>query len=131
LPDPARTTGVYRELLSAAYSADLPPVDRARVETLVASLSLEDRSIRAAFLRGLIIGHPTWIRGSRGRASLRAQWQALFQEVDVILCPPMPTPAFPHDHSTIRVRQLDIDGTKVMARRFSIVTRSLGRLLRH
>ncbi len=70
-------------------------------------------SLRAEFLRGLIMSHPDWIRASRGRTGLRAQWQALFQEVDVILCPPMPTPAFPHDHSPIRGRQLDIDGTKV------------------
>lgn len=39
--------------------------------------------------------------------------QALFQDVDVILCPPMPTPAFPHDHSPIDARQLDVDGKKI------------------
>ena len=44
---------------------------------------------------------------------LRAQWQALFQEVDVILCPPMPTTAFPHDHSPPRTRSLDVDGKKI------------------
>jgi amidase len=44
---------------------------------------------------------------------LRARWQALFQEVDVVLCPPMPTTAFPHDHSPRFARTLDIDGNKV------------------
>jgi amidase len=43
---------------------------------------------------------------------LRARWQALFQDVDVVICPPMTTPAFPHDHSPQQTRQLDIDGKK-------------------
>ena len=47
------------------------------------------------------------------RDGLRAGWQALFQEIDVILCPPMPTPAFSHDHSPMRTRQLDVDGKKI------------------
>jgi amidase len=33
--------------------------------------------------------------------------------VDVILCPPMPTTAFLHDHSPPRTRQLDVDGRKI------------------
>jgi amidase len=41
------------------------------------------------------------------------RWQVLFQDVDVILCPPMPTTAFPHDHSPPRTRQLDVDGGKI------------------
>jgi amidase len=68
----------------------------------------------AAFgLRGLTIGHPEWIRESRMRGALRSRWLALFDDVDVVLCPPMPTVAFPHDHSPQFARQLDIDGAKV------------------
>lgn len=54
-----------------------------------------------------------WIRKSRIRSGLRAGWLALFEDVDVVLCPPMPTVAFPHDHSPQFARQLDIDGVKV------------------
>jgi amidase len=53
------------------------------------------------------------VQKSRIRGGLRARWQALFQEVDVVLCPVMPTPAFPHDHSPQRSRQLDVDGKKI------------------
>ena len=49
MPDLARTTRVYRELLSAVYSADLPPGERDHVEALLASVSLEDPSLWAAF----------------------------------------------------------------------------------
>ena len=57
---------------------------------------------------------PAWVQTSHVRDQLRAQWQALFQEVDVVLCPPMPTTAFPHDHSPLLTRRLDVDGKKIL-----------------
>jgi amidase len=113
LPDLARTTRVYMELLAAVYSLDLSPEDRARIEAAAKVLSPEDQSLSAYRLRGISASHAEWIRASRVRAALRGQWFNLFQEVDVVLCPPMPTVAFPHDHAPQRTRQLDVDGSKV------------------
>jgi amidase len=113
LPDLALTTRLYRELLAAFYSADLPPESRERVEAAIKALSPDDQSLSAAQLRGFTMSHPEWIQKSRIRGGLRARWQVLFQEVDVVLCPPTPTPAFPHDHSPQRMRELDVDGTKM------------------
>jgi amidase len=59
------------------------------------------------------MSHAEWGHKSRIRGGLRARWQALFQETDIVLCPVMPTPAFPHDHSPQRSRQLDVDGKKI------------------
>lgn len=64
-------------------------------------------------LRGVTMGHTEWIRQSRIQGVLRARWQALFQDVDVMLCPPMPPQAFPHDQSPRYARTLDVDGTKI------------------
>ena len=36
----------------------------------------------------------------------------MFREVDIVLCP-MPTVAFPHDHSPQFARILDVDGARV------------------
>jgi amidase len=113
LPDLALTSRVYRELLSAFFSADLPAEARERVEAAARDLSPGDQSLAASSLRGLTISHPEWIRQSRIRSGLRARWQALFREIDVVLCPPMPTVAFPHDHSPQYARHLDVDGKKV------------------
>jgi amidase len=113
LPDLAQTSRIYRELLSAFFSADLPPKVRERVEAAANALSSDDQSLAAFGLRGLTISHPEWIRKSRMRSGLRGRWLALFDDVDVVLCPPMPTVAFPHDHSPQFARRLDIDGTKV------------------
>jgi amidase len=114
MPDLALTTRNYVELLSAFFSADLAPDERLRVEAAAQALSPDDLSIPAARLRGLTMTHAAWIKTGRVRTGLRARWQALFQDVDVVLCPPMPTVAFPHDHSSpMWERELDIDGKKL------------------
>ena len=113
LPDLALTSRVYRELLSAFFSADLPPDTRERIEAAAKALSPDEQSLAASGLRGATISHPEWIRQSRIRGGLRGRWQALFQEVDVVLCPPMPTTAFPHDHSPGFARKLEVDGAKI------------------
>ena len=113
LPDLAQTTRIYYQLLFALFSADLPAAVGEQVEATARALSFGDDSLAVAGHRGLIISHPDWIHASRIRSDLRGRWQALFREVDVVLCPPMPTVAFPHDHSPQFSRVLDIDGAKV------------------
>jgi amidase len=113
LPDLALTTRLYREMLAAFFSFDLAPEDRERVEAAAKALSPDNQSLAAAQLRGLTMSHAEWVRKSFIRGGLRARWQALLQEVDVVLCPAMPTLAFPHDHSLQRSRQLDVDGKKI------------------
>jgi amidase len=42
---------------------------------------------------------------------LRAQWRELFKSFDAVICPVMPTPAYPHNHSPEQeTRRIDIDG---------------------
>jgi amidase len=113
LPDLARTARLYAELLSAFRSADLSADDRERVQSAANALVPGDDSIRASRLRGLTISHPDWVRANRIRAGMSQRWQALFQDVDVVLCPPMPSLAFPHDHSPYPTRKLEIDGKLV------------------
>jgi amidase len=114
MPDLARTTRNYVELLGAFLSADLSPDERLRTEAAAQALSPDNLSLPAAFLRGQTMSHAAWIRTSRIRSGLRAGWQALFEDVDIVLCPPMPTVAFRQDHSSpMGARELDIDGKKV------------------
>jgi amidase len=113
LPDLALTSRVYRELLAAVFTADLPADVRARVEAAASALPADDQSLAACGLRGLTISHAEWIRQSRIRGGVRARWQALFEDVDVVLCPPMPTQAFQHDHAPQYARNLEVDGMKI------------------
>lgn len=114
IPSLARTTRNYAELLGAFFGLDMSPDERARYQAEAQVLSPEDQSLQAYGLRGLTAGHPEWLRASGVRGGLRARWQALFKDVDVVLCPPMLTPAFPQDQSKPQdKRQLDVDGKKV------------------
>ena len=112
LPDLALTTRNYAQLLLAFFSAELP-LEPEQIEAAVQALPAGDQSLAAARLRGLGLSHTDWIRASRLRGGLRARWLALFQDVDVVLCPPMPTAAFPHDYWPQNQRQIDVDGKKI------------------
>ena len=41
--------------------------------------------------------HREWLRAEEERARLRRTWAEWFETYDTLLCPVMPTPAFPHD----------------------------------
>jgi amidase len=107
LPDLARTTRLYVQLLLAFLGVDLPEQVRGQAP------GAGDETLAAYRLRGLSISYPDWVRANRVRGGLRAQWQSLFRDFDVVLCPPMPTPAFLHNHSARLTRQIDIDGRAV------------------
>ena len=48
------------------------------------------------------------------RAGLRAQWRGFFGEFDALICPVMPTPAYPHDHSPDQEqRRIAVDGREI------------------
>ena len=113
LPDLAQTARTYRQLLAASFIADLSPETIEQMNARAKALSPDDQSYSAAVVRGLAISHADWIRQNRARVGLRARWLDLFHDIDLVLCPPMPTVAFPHDHSPLFGRQLDIDGVKV------------------
>jgi amidase len=56
-----------------------------------------------------------WLGRLDDRARLVSRWEAFFADVDVLLCPVMPTVAFPHDHSGTGPpgqldRRIEIDG---------------------
>jgi amidase len=62
------------------------------------------------------MSHRGWGRQA-ARAELGKQWRGLFREWDVVLCPPTPTPAIPHDHTPDReARRINIDGVRYPSR---------------
>ena len=97
---------VYVELLAAFFSADLAQERRERLVNSAKGRT-DDDSI------AIRMSHSEWILATRQRFALTGQWRALFDDIDVILCPAMPTPAFAHDHAPIDERMLDIDGRTV------------------
>lgn len=111
LPDFAASSRLYMRMLMSFLSVTFQPEAYAGALAAAANLPADDMSLRAERLRGIALSHREWVRADVARARLRAQWRALFRSFDAVICPVMPTPAFPHDHSPEREkRSISIDG---------------------
>ena len=111
LPDFVESSRLYmRRLLSFLGTFMLPEVI-AGAKIAAAQLSPDDKSLAAERLRGMTQSHRDWVLDEGARARLRAQWHQLFKSFDAVICPIMPTPAYPHDHSLEQEkRRIAIDG---------------------
>ena len=111
LPDFAETSRIYMRMLMGFLGAFFMPDIYAGAQTGATQLSPADKSLAAERLRGVTVSHRAWILDAGARAGLRAQWRALFNSFDAVICPIMPTPAYPHDHSLDQeTRLIKIDG---------------------
>ncbi|GLH80403.1 amidase [Bradyrhizobium sp. SSBR45G] len=111
LPDFAASSGLYMRMLHAFLGATMPPDIYAGAKQAAARLPAEAKSLAADQLRGLVLSHRDWVQATGARARLRAQWRLLFESFDAVICPIMPTPAYPHDHSPdMERRRITIDG---------------------
>jgi len=98
-------------LLLSVLAAFWPPDLYREAHGGAEALKPDDNSLVAERARGAVISHRDWMAADGARAGIQQQWRALFRDWDVVLCPPMPTLAFPHDHSLpVRARQIEIDG---------------------
>lgn len=110
-PDFAAASRLYMRMLLSFLSVTFAPEVHAGAVAAAADLPAADTSLRAERLRGIALSHRDWVMDDGARAQLRAQWRALFESFDAVICPIMPTPAFPHDHSAEQeTRRIEIDG---------------------
>jgi len=111
LPDLAESARLYMRLLLAFLAARWPTDEYKRTQSGAEALKPDDKSLVAERIRGTVLSHRDWIEADARRVRLQQQWSELFREWDVVLCPPMPTVAFPHDHSLpYSARHIEIDG---------------------
>jgi amidase len=110
-PDFAESSRLYMRLLISFLATFFPPEQIAGAQARLATLDPKDTSLAAERLRGVLLSHRAWVLDDGARARLRAQWRELFKSFDAVICPVMPTPAYPHDHSPEQeTRRIDIDG---------------------
>ncbi len=112
LPDLAHAARVFVRLLLPVIFARQPIERMQRLAGAAAALAPDDESLGAWRLRGAVASHRDWLAADGERFELAQRWRALFREFDVVLFPPMPTPAFRHDQtSDENARVIDVDGT--------------------
>jgi amidase len=111
LPDLAGMSRNFMHLLLAFIGATVPLETYREVQGAVAAIPPDAATLATERVRGLVLSHRDWLRADRIRTTVNRQWRDLFREWDVVVCPVMPTPAYPHDHSEPqRMRRIEIDG---------------------
>jgi len=112
LPDFAASSRLYMRMLLSFLGSFFPPEAYEGAKAGAAHLPPDNLSLAAERLRGIGLSHRDWVMADGARAALRAQWRKLFESFDAVICPLMPTPAYPHDHSPEQeARRIRIDDT--------------------
>jgi amidase len=102
---------VYALLNHAIVAYGLPPKVRARIQAQGANYARGDLSHQALQARGAGMTPSLYQEIGQRRLTLKRQWTRFFQNYDVLLCPPAPVAAIPHDHGPdIHARRLNVNG---------------------
>jgi amidase len=110
LPDLVANGKLYMRLLLGTLGATFPPDVYENVAQMVKALDPKIPELAAERFRGMVMTHRDWFFADAERRGLRMQWRAFFQQFDAVVCPVLPTPAFPHDHSDEQAsRTLKVD----------------------
>jgi amidase len=111
LPDLADEARMYMRLLLSSISGGVPEPAYQQARVAAATLDPADNSLAAERARGAALSHREWLAADALRARHRESWRMLFNEIDVVVCPPAPTTAFAHDHSPDQWRRtITFDG---------------------
>ena len=110
LPDLAEATRNHMRLLGPVMTQGRPPAYYEQMRSIAATMGADDQSLDAIYVRSANVGWREVEAAATVRTRLQRQWATLFKQWDVVLCPPMPTVAFKHDHTDVGSRRLDVDG---------------------
>lgn len=109
-PDLLEISVLFVELLLSQFSADSGNEAFARAREEADRLALGVEPLAAAGVRAWALSHRDWVRDDRRRLGVADRWRQLFESVDVVLCPAMPTNAFPRQSPEQHRGVLDVDG---------------------
>jgi len=112
VPDLTGLARAYVGLLMPVVFARYPDEYREGMADAAAALPPGADTIGAWTVRAANSSHRDWLAADAERVKVAYRWHELFGSFDVVLFPPMPTPAFPQDESEDQeTRTIDIDGT--------------------
>jgi amidase len=104
----------YALMNHAVVAYGLPPKVRARIQSMAAQYAPGDLSHRALQARGARMTPSLFQEIQQRRMAIKRQWARFFTRFDVVLCPPAPVLAIPHDHlPDLHGRVLQVNGENI------------------
>lgn len=97
--DPFESDDLYVALLFSTVSEGMPGDVLALTEQVAADMKAGPRSYPSRVAKAVRFTHHQFLELAEKQAQLCLAWRKFFESYDVILCPIMPTVAFPHDQS--------------------------------
>ena len=107
--DPKRGHVTYTNLLNSIMTAGVSDEVFDAMKAAAEQTDPNDFSDGSVQARSAVLSHRDWLRSNNHRERLRYAWREFFDEWDILICPQMATPAFPHDHSEMGSRRLKVD----------------------
>jgi amidase len=113
LPDLGALGDTFTELLMSFLGATFPEAAYRAVQARAARnprVAEDENSVRN---HALVASHRAWFLANRARVALAHQWRLFFRDFDLVLCPVLPTTAFPHDDADMDKRRISFDGKSI------------------
>lgn len=88
----------YIATLFQLMAGGMPPAVLQQHLAAASQLDADDHTYPARLSRALALRHHEYIEITVRRELLYRQWQDFFNRYDLLICPVMPTVAYPHDH---------------------------------
>ena len=102
---------IFGQLLGPVIATGFPKNIIDEMKIAIKNLDPEDQSPRANQIRNSLLSHSKWLSANGKRLKIKQQWEAFFNDFDVILCPTTVCPAFDHDHQAdFHSRRLEVNG---------------------
>ncbi|MEZ0090151.1 amidase [Streptacidiphilus sp. EB129] len=109
----AESDRLFQSLMFAGSAAGASAEAFAADLAAAQDLAPDDRSPYATYLRARTMTHREWLLANEERERLRGQWNAYFDEVDVLVTPAAPTVAVPDQTgSPLPQRFITVDGER-------------------
>lgn len=99
----------YLSLLNSVMTAGMSEEQVSRNEKYASEFDDSDLSDRAVTSRAMVLSHRRWVHHNVTREHYRYAWDDFFKDWDILICPQMATPAFPHDHRPFSERTIQVN----------------------
>lgn len=101
---------IFLNLMWSLTTDGMPDEQYLKARQLAAAIPSDDVSEAAVAARARVLSHRDWLHYNNQREFLRYAWREFFDEWDILICPALAVPAFPHDHGPIEQRTLTVNG---------------------